>query len=208
MVKKVIKNILISFAVVYSILNLIAFGMEQISRRKELYDVMNDMKAENRTMEVYKQYDEMAQEQIDRLKETFEENEKSEVPVPGTFLALYQYYIMGGNQLFEIELLVLTSSICISIVIGIIISLSEKSKTKHVLSFILIGIILFNVIEIIEIGVPQEHVIENYIENFIRIISQYGIYYIAIYSAAFLGRYFIIKRKTNELNNELKNKQK
>ena len=57
MVKKVIKNILISFAVVYSILNLIAFGMEQISRRKELYDVMNDMKAENRTMEVYKQYE-------------------------------------------------------------------------------------------------------------------------------------------------------
>lgn len=204
--KKIIKNILLTFVIVFTILNLIGFAVTEIGRRKVLYDTVNQMRPENRTMEMYEELEQNAEGQIERLREMFS-NKKSNVPVPATQLAMVQMYMMGAGHILEIQIFILICSICLSIAIGIIISLEEKSRVKHILIFILLGLIL-STIGALLMGVSNENFFETFLENFLDTIQRYGIYYILIYIVTFLTRYFVNKNKTNKLNEELKNKQK
>lgn len=200
--KKIIKNILLTFVIVYTILNLIGFAVTEIGRRKVLYDTVNQMRPENRTMEMYEELEQNAERQIERLRERFS-NEESNVPVPATQLAMVQMYMMGAGHIQEIQIFILICSICLSIAIGIIISLEEKSSVKHILIFILLGLIL-STIGALLMGVSNENFFETFLENFLDTIQRYGIYYILIYIVIFLTRYFVNKNKTNKLNEELK----
>ena len=67
--KKIVKNILLVFVIVYTILNLIGFAVTEIGRRKVLYDTVNQMRPENRTMEMYEELEQNAEGQIERLRE-------------------------------------------------------------------------------------------------------------------------------------------
>jgi hypothetical protein len=204
MSKKIVKNILLVFVIVYTIL--IGFAVTEIGRRKVLYDTVNQMRPENRTMEMYEELEQNAESQIDNLREMFS-NEESDVPVPAKQLALVQMYMMGAGHILEIQIFILICSICLSIVIGMIISLEEKSKVKHILIFILLGLIL-SIIGALLMGVSNENFFETFFENLLDMLKMYGIYYILIYIVTFLTRYFVNKNKTNKLNEELKNKQK
>lgn len=204
--KKIIKNILLAFVIVYTILNLIGFAVTEIGRRKVLYDTVNQMRPENRTMEMYEELEQNAEGQIERLREMFS-NEESNVPVPATQLAMVQMYMMGAGYIQEIQIFILICSICLSIAIGIIISLEEKSRVKHILIFILLGLILSTIGALLR-GVSNENFFDTFLENFLDTMQRYGIYYILIYIVTFLTRYFVNKNKTNKLNEELKNKQK
>lgn len=203
--KKIIKNILLVFVIIYTILNLIGFAVNEIERRKLLYDTVIQMRPENITMEIYEELEQTAEGKIEMLREMFS-NEESNVPVPATQLAMVQMYITGAGNILEIQIFILICSICLSIAIGIIISLEEKSRVKHILIFILLGLIL-STIGALLLGVSNEKFFETFLENFLDTIQRYGIYYILIYMVTFLTRYFVSKNKTNKLNEELKNKQ-
>ena len=207
MAKRVIKNILLTFVIVYTILSLIGFIIMEIEMHKVLYETVYKMQTENKTMELYGEKEIIAENEIENKKDTFKD-EKSNVPLPVTEIdMLHMMYIMGMNYIIEIQLFILICSLGLSIVIGIIISLEEKSRAKHVLFFLLLGFVL-NALWAFKIGILKESFFESFFENFLDSIRYGGIYYIIVYIILYLGEYFRNKKRANKLNEALKNKKK
>ena len=200
MIKKIIKNILLVFVIVYTICSLIGLVLSKIDRVKVLSDALN--RIENRTIEAYNELEQGARADIARFGEGFSKNEENDIPVPATYLYMVRQYAIGESSIILLQVGILISSICLSIPIGIIISLEEKSKYKQILIFISIGLILGTIAALL-----TSVFYGTFFENFFSVISDYGIYYILVYVVIFLTRYFVSKIKIKRLNEELKNKQ-
>lgn len=194
--KKIIKNILLTFVILFTILNLSLYVYNNISRTIFLKNTV----IPKLNGEVMGNEDEMFKEEAERYKEIYGKD------VPGLTLVGLNWYLMGSGQILEQETIILVASAVLGIVVGTIISLSEHSKIKHILYFVLLGLLLALIVTICNQWGNGN--IQDFIDEFLFTIKDKFLCYIVIYFICFIICYYINKNKANELNKELKNKQK
>ena len=191
MAKKIVKNILLLFVIIYTILNLAMYVYTVIDTRKFTLEMANRVRESD--------YEGLLtdEESSKGIKDIYGKEAQAMV------IQSAQSYIRGATRVLEKGAVTIIISATLSIAIGIITSLTEKSKIKEILYFFLIGIIL-NLIYIAYFNLLDTNFLEGFIDQFIWNIEDYGIYYIIIYIIIFIIRYFINKRNARKLNDELK----
>lgn len=191
MAKKIVKNILLLFVIIYTILNLAMYVYTVIDTRNFTLEMANRVRESD--------YEGLLtdEETSKRIKDIYGKEAQAMV------IQSAQSYIRGATGVLEKGAVIIIISATLSIAIGIITSLTEKSKIKEILYFFLIGIIL-NLIYIAYFNLLDTNFLEGFIDQFIWNIEDYGIYYIIIYIIIFIIRYFINKRNARKLNDELK----
>lgn len=191
MAKKIVKNILLLFVIIYTILNLAMYVYTVIDTRNFTLEMANRVRESN--------YEGLLtdEESSKGIKDIYGKEAQAMV------IQSAQSYIRGATRVLEKGAVTIIISATLSIAIGIITSLTEKSKIKEILYFFLIGIIL-NLIYIAYFNLLDTNFLEGFIDQFIWNIEDYGIYYIIIYIIIFIIRYFINKRNARKLNDELK----
>lgn len=195
MAKKIVKNILLLFVIIYTILNLAMYVYIVIDTRSFTLEMADRVRKSD-----YEGL--LTDEEISKsIKDIYGKEAQAMV------IQSAQSYIIGATGVLEKGAVTIIISAALSIAIGIITSLTEKSKIKEILYFFLIGIIL-NLIYIayfsLTRNLPDTNFLEGFIDQFIWNIEDYGIYYIIIYIIIFIIRYFINKRNASKLNDELK----
>ena len=199
--KKFIKNTLLSFVIIFTILNLILYTTNIILHESIVRNIVTLYLDDNRDVEASIQLEKGAQEDIERMKNIYGEDS------PATALVSFQSYTTGMNQVLHGQTTVLIATVVLSTVIGIIIHLKEESKMKEILYFVMIGIIFI----LICMGysyVMGEFRDTNIIEAFGETIDIYGLWYIIGYMLVYIFRIYKDKKKVIELNKELENKNK
>lgn len=191
MAKKIVKNILLLFVIIYTILNLAMYVYTVIDTRNFTLEMANRVRESD--------YEGLLtdEESSKGIKDIYGKEAQAMV------IQSAQSYIRGATRVLEKGAVTIIISATLSIAIGIITSLTEKSKIKEILYFFLIGIIL-NLIYIAYFNLLDTNFLEGFIDQFIWNIEDYGIYYIIIYIIIFIIRYFINKRNARKLNDELK----
>lgn len=196
--KKIIKNILITFTIIFTILNIMKFIYYIVNYNKllkeEVLPIING--------EISEEIIQNDNDLYNHYKERYGEN------APSTTLAYMQGYFLGQSYILEAELAVLIISSILGIFIGTILSLAETSKMKEALKAFCIGLILAMVATTYIhftrnlVGVSFLDGIEiTFIED---IVKPYWIYYVLIYLIVYLIKYRIGKNKAKELNKEFK----
>lgn len=175
--RKIIKNILLTFIIIYTILNLMFYIYSIISK----YYIINKILTNGYIEKNINLED--TQIQVEMLRN----------------------YTMGMSRIIEGETVLLIVTAILSITIGIIISLTEKPKVKEILDFILTGIILVLLCTIIRYMRGEYNEFKIF-EEIIDIINSFGIYYIVAYVGKIIYIYGKNKKSVKELNKELKNK--
>lgn len=202
--KKFIKNTLLTFVIIYTILNLL-FHVNIIILRTSMLNEVVPLLGEDRNVERSIELEEQSKEHIESRKEIYGEN------APITTLLMFENYFMGMNQVLYGQEVIVIATLILSVAIAIILSLTEKSKIKAILYFILIGLVLavlYTIYFHLTRNLPDSKFFDGFIENFMEIIGSYAIYYIAIYLLVYIGRYVIDKKKMKELNKEIEKKNK
>jgi len=203
--KKFIKNTLLSFVIIFTVLNLLFFANIMVLRNTLLREVVTLYLSENRDVEACIQAEQDALEQINEMKELYGED------VPATAVAGVRTFLVGMDQVLDNQAIILVATLVFSIAIGIILSLTEKSKTKAIVYFISIGLtlaVLYTTYFHLTRNLPDTKFFEGFMENFIDTINTYGIYYMVIYVLVYIGRYIVDKKKMKELNKEIEKKNK
>ncbi len=199
--KKIIKNILLTFVIIYTVSNLILYASNLILKYSIVNEALNIYTGENRNSEEIVEAENGAKYIIEHFKEIYGDD------IPGIALLHLQGYTMGMNLILERQTLILLIALILSVTIGIIVSLTEKSKIKEVLYFIL-GAILFILLITVYMMLVKEYQGMNFIEASIETIGDYTVYYIIGYLVIFIYRYYLKKKEVNELNKEIKTKNK
>lgn len=198
--KKFVKNILITFIIIFTILNVIAFIYYEVNYyntlRKEVLPIINGEISETTIQEDSELYN--------RYKVLYGEN------APSTMLAYMEGYFVAQGYILETELSVLIISIILGIFIGTIISLSETSKMKEALKAFCIGLIIAMVATTL-IHLTRNLTGVNFLEGIERtfiddIVRPYWLLYVVIYLIIYLIKYYIAKKNAKKLNKELKKK--
>lgn len=175
--KKIIKNILLTFIIIYTVLNLVLYIYSVISKYYTINKILTT--------------------------EYIEEN--ISLDATQIHLELLRSYIRGISTIIESQTILLILTAVLSIAIGIIISLTEKPKVKEILDFIIAGVILVLACAIIRC-IGGEYKEFEIFDEIIDIINSFGIYYIVAYVGKIIYTYFKNKKSVKELNKELKNK--
>ena len=199
--KKFIKNILLSFIIVYSILNLLLFVNFMILKSSMLREVVGLYLSEDRDIEACVQLEQDTLGQINEIKELYGEE------VPATGLVGIRQLMIGVEVITGHQLGILIMASILGVAIGTIIHLKEESKMKEILYFVVIGIIFI----LICMGysyVMGEFRDTNIFEAFGETIDIYGLWYIIGYMLVYIFRIYKDKKKVKELNKELENKNK
>lgn len=204
--KKIIKNILLAFVTIYTVLNVVLYGINIISKNKMTIEIAKEVYSYNQAYEEGRENEgnmnlELEKEYIHEMQEVYGEN-VSIIKVLG-----YQNYLLGMCRILDGQSAILISTLILSISIGIIISLTEKSKVKELLDFIATGGILVLACTIIRY-IRGEYSEFKIFEEIIDIISSFGIYYIVAYLGKIVYAYCKNKKNVKELNRELENKNK
>lgn len=199
--KKIIKNILLTFVIVFTILNLSFYTYKMISKYYMINDILAIYTGENRDILASTEAEENAKAFIEHMRYSYGED------APATNLAMLNNYTMGMNEILEVQTVLLMVTVVLSIAIGIILSLTEKSKIKELLDFIITGVILLLMCTIIRY-IAGEYKEFKFFEEIIDIISSFGIYYIVAYLVKIVCKYCKNKKSVKELNKELENKNK
>lgn len=199
--KKIIKNILLVFVICFTILSIAGLIFSMINH----YNMMSEKVVPILNGEIDNEIIQRDKELYNGYKEEYGED------APSTILSYFQGYALGEVNILEMQETFLIISGLIGISIGIILSLTEKSKIKEVLCFIVIGVILaliWTIIFHLTRNLPNTKFFEGFMDNFVDCIKEYGIYYILIYLFGYTLRYFINKKNTKKLNKELQNVKK
>lgn len=202
--KKTIKKILLIFAILYTILNLILYAKNIIDKNK-FENLISSYYSEDRDVKASIEIEKKAKEDIERMKEIYGEN------VPATALLSIEGCTFGMYEVLDGQTSILIVTLILSIIIGIMIDLNEKSKMKEVLYFISGGI-LFILLGTLFIYMTAEYIDMNAFEIFIdalgESIKNCGIYYVIGYFIVYIFRYRRDKKNVEELNKEIKTKNK
>lgn len=198
--KNFIKNALLSFVIVYTILNVVLFINFMVLKNSMLREVVSLYLSEDRDIEACAQLEQDTLGQINEIKELYGEE------VPATGLVGIRQLMIGMEVISGQQLGILIMASILSVAIGIILSLTEKPKTKELLCFITGGIlcILLCTTWMYVIG---EYKGFNILEAIIETMPV-GIYYIIAYIVKIVYRYCKDKKNVKELNKELENKNK
>ena len=199
--KKIIKNTLLSFVIIFTILNLMFYTFSIISKYYMINDVLNEYTGENINVEESIEIEKSAKGFIEQMRHIYGEN------APATELAMLNNYIMGMNHILGGQLTILIVTLILSITIGTILSLTEKSKTKELLHFITGGILcvlLYTTIMYITGEYKDFKIFESVIET----INSCGIYYIVAYLVKIVYTYSKNKKSVKELNRVIEKKNK
>ena len=195
--KKIIKNIMLSFVIIFTILNLAFNAFSIISKYCMVNNILTEYTGENRNVLGSIEAEKNAKEYIQGLKNTYGE----EAPV--TQLAMLQNYTRGMNDIIYIQIIILIATVILSISIGIILSITERSKIKELLDFITGAVIL------ILVGSTIDYIAGGYEEfKIFETIKTFGIYYIIAYIIKNVYLYWKSKKSIKELNKVLENKNK
>lgn len=199
--KKFIKNTLLSFVIIFTILNLVFFAFSVISKYYMINDVLNEYTGDNINVEASIEIEESAKGFIEQMRHTYGED------APATELAMLNNYTMGMNHILAGQSTILITTVVLSIAIGTILSLTEKSKTKELLKFITVGIscvLLYTTI----MYITGEYKGVKVFEAIIEAINSCGIYYIGAYLVKIVYTYCKNKKNVKELNKEIEKKNK
>lgn len=199
--KKFMKNTLVTFVIVYTILNLVFYIFSIISRYCMINDFINQYIGENIDVQASIEIEKNAKESAESMKNIYGEN------VPVTELMIFQSYSMGMSAITDVQTMLLIVSIILSIAIGIILSLTEKSKAKELLHFITVGLSLVLLYTII-MYITGEYEGFNIFEAIIETINSCGIYYIIAYLVKIIYTYYKNIKSVKELNKEIEKKNK
>lgn len=199
--KKFIKNTLLTFVIIFTILNLVFYVFTAISRFTMIKEVLTEYIGENRDVEASAEVEKNTKEAIEEMKYIYGED------VPATALFMFQNYTMGMSSIIYIQTTLLIVTSILSIVIGIILSLTKQSKAKELLCFILGGI-TFILVLTVYMCITKEYEGMNAIEAIFETIGSFGIYYIVGYLVVFVYRYCKNKKSVEELNKEIEKKNK
>lgn len=199
MIKKTMKNILLLFIIIYTILSLAMYVYNVVNVRIFAMEMAVRIR--------YNDYEGLStdEEITDRIKKEYGEE------APAVAVQSAQSYAVGANSVLEKETTIILVSTISSIAIGIIVTLTGRSKSKEILYFLLIGTIIDLICTIpfyLKGNLSSTNFFNGFIEDFIYNIQHYAIYYVIVYIVIFIGLYFIRKRNADKLNGELKNKQK
>lgn len=199
--KKIIKNILVTFAIICTILNIVGFIFNNINYYSRLIEDVYYIK----NIDNHQKLLENEKEFYNRYKEEYGKDSAT------TIIAHSQGYFMGQREILDVQLTILIISAFLSIAIGVIISLSEKSKIKQILLFIAIGVIialLLTTYTYLTSNLSNENFIEEFTFIFVYdYIKPYGVYYIIGYIQIYVLKYFIAKNNAKILNFELKKRK-
>lgn len=199
--KRIIKNVLLVFVIMYTILNIVLYVVNIVSRNSMFKEIMTTYSSKNSNIEECIKAENDMKEHIDMMKEIYGEN------APMTVLLEFEGYIAGVNQIIYSQEAILIATLILSVTIGIILSLTEKSKSKAVVYFIAIGLLLsllYTIYFHLTRNLPDTKFFEGFLETFIDSISSYGIYYVIIYLLMYIFRYRMDKKNIEELNKEIK----
>lgn len=199
--KKIIKNILLTFVIVFTILNLSFYTYKIISKYYMINDILAIYIGENRDVLASTDAEENAKAFIERMRYSYGED------VPATQLAMLSNYTMGMNEILEVQTVLLMVTVILSIAIGIILSLTEKSKIKELFHFIT-GALLLVLLYTTIMYITGEYKGLSIFEAIIETINSSVIYYIVAYLGKIVYTYWKNKKSVKELNKELKNKNK
>lgn len=199
--KKIIKNTLITFIIIYTVLNLVFYTFSIISKYYMINDLLTEYTGENRDVLASTEAEENAKAFIERMRYSYGED------VPATQLAMLSNYTMGMNRILEVQTILLIVTVILSIAIGIILSLTEKSKVKELLHFIT-GALLLVLLYTTIMYITGEYKGLSIFEAIIETINSSVIYYIVAYLVKIIYTYCKNKKSVKELNKELENKNK
>jgi len=199
--KKFVKNTLLTFVIIYTVLNLLFYTFAVISKYYMINDWLTKYTGENINIEASIEAEENAKGFIERMRYNYGED------APATELAMLQNYTMGMNSIMRVQTTILVITLILSIAIGTILSLTEKSKTKEMLQFITGGILCVLLCTSI-MYIAGEYTGLKIFEAVIETINSCGIYYILAYVVKIIYRYCNNKKSVKELNKELENKNK
>ena len=125
--KKFIKNILLTFVIIFTILTLVRYSINIISRRIMLNEITTAYLDNNINIEGSMEVEKNAKESIEEIRKSYGEG------VPATALVIFRSYILGMDLVLDSELTILLTTLILSISIGTIVSLTEKSKIKELI---------------------------------------------------------------------------
>jgi hypothetical protein len=200
--KRVIKNILIIFVIVFSILNIIGVILNKVNLNKTIHDYAIPLT----NGEVTEDVKERENDNYNRYKERYGQD------APPTILSYFEGYAMGNGNYIQFEETILLFSAIVSLSVGIIASLTDKSKVvKELIIFIALGLIIAVLITVyIHLTRNLQNV--EFLDGFGRtliddVIRTYGLIYIEVYLVVYVIKYLIGKNNAKKLNNEIKNKE-
>lgn len=157
--KKIIKNILLAFAIIFTMLNIVGFIFNNINYYSRLIEDIYYIKNIDNHQELL----ENEKQLYSRYKEEYGQDS------PVTMIVHSQAYFMGQRDILDVQLTILIISAFLSIAIGVIISVSEKSKIKQILLFIAIGLIIVLLLTTYTY-LTSDLSNENFIEKFAEIL--------------------------------------
>ena len=192
-----IENILIIFLISFTVLSIAGLIFSKASYYWSYYCMIEPILEE----EIGNEIIESDRELYDYYKELYGEN------APITTLSYVQGYTVGTDNILRMQQTFLIISIVIGISLGIITSLTEKSKTKEILIFIVLGLGLAL------INTAYIYLTRNFVGSFLITLIEdcifpYGIYYVLIYLVIYIIKFLIGKNTAQKLNNELMKRKK
>ena len=179
--KKFLKNAIISFLIIFFILSIINLVFQVIQH----YFVVTP--------------------QIIELAESVKENG---ISGEESYQMLASVYAAGHGGKIQIQTMILIISILVSVTIGLILTFEEKSKFRiicyYMLGMLVVGVIppMFNIFYYLDFSVV------NFIEEVFYFLENTWIWYTLVFSIFYIIKITISNKKTKELNEILKNKQK
>jgi len=204
--KKFIKNTLLTFVIIYTVLSLLflvnikIMWMGRVMNLSEEVRSYNKAYEEGREIEIINELEEESKQYAQRYGEDVE----VETMLMVTKL---ENYLMGMGQTLNYQEVIIVVTLVLSIAIGSILSLTEKSKTKELLCFITGGILCVLLYSTI-MYITGEFKGFNIFEAIMETINSLGIYYIGAYLVKIVYTYCKNKKSVKELNKEIEKNNK
>ena len=179
--KKFLKNAIISFLIIFFILSIINLVFQIIQH----YFIVTP--------------------QIIELAEGVKENGISSEE---SYQMLASMYAAGYGDKIQIHIMILIISIFLSIIIGLILTFEEKNKFRIIYYYILVMLVVGVIPPIFNIFYHLEFSVVDFIEEVFYYLENTWIWYTLVFTISYIIKITISNKKTKELNEILKNKQK
>lgn len=179
--KKFLKNIIISFLIIFFMLSIINLVFQII---KHYYVV---------TPKII--------ELAESVKDTGISSEDS-------YQMLASVYAAGYGDKIQIQIMILIISILLSVIIGLILTFEEKAKFKIICYYILGMLVVGLVPTVFNTFYYLGYSIVNFIDELLYYLKNTWIWYTLAFTIFYIIKIAISNKKTKELNEILKNKQK
>lgn len=179
--KRFLKNTIISFLIIFFILSIINLGFQVIQH----YFVVTP--------------------QIIELAESVKGNA---ISTEESYQLIASVYAAGYGNKIQIQIMILLISMLLSIGISLILTFEEKSKLKIICYYILGMVITSFIPTIYNVFYYLEFSVVDFIGEFFYYIESTWIWCTLAFIVLYIVKITISNKKTKELNEILKNKQK